>query len=39
MSNKKKLIVLKPAKDFDKREMATCGLAALVVKIPVAACK
>jgi len=37
--NEKKLVVLKPAKDFDQREMAGCGLAALVIKVPVLACK
>lgn len=36
---KKKIIVLKRAKDFSEREMAGCGLVALVIKIPVSACK
>ena len=35
----KRITVLKKAKDFSKREMAGCGLAVLVLKIPVKACK
>ena len=37
--NKSKLKILKRAKDFDERELAGCGLVALVIKVPVAACK
>ncbi len=33
-----KVIVLKKAKDYSKRDMAGCGLVALVVTIPVRAC-
>lgn len=38
MKSKKRIVVLKKAKDFNERKDAGCGLAFLVVKIPVKAC-
>ena len=35
---KKKLIVLKKAKDFSKREIAGCGLPIKLIKIPAKNC-
>lgn len=35
---KKKIIILKKAKNFSQRENFGCGLAALVVKIPIKVC-
>lgn len=39
MKDARKLRVLKKAKDFDKREMAGCGLVALTIKITIGCCK
>lgn len=36
---KAKLVVVKNAKGYSDREMGDCSLVALVIKIPVAACK
>jgi len=38
MSKEAKIRVLKPAKDYDKRRMASCGLVALTIKVPIKVC-
>jgi len=38
MNKTDRVLVLKPAKDPAERRMASCGLVALVVKVPVKAC-
>lgn len=39
MKKKQNVRVLRKAKDFSKREMAGCGLAALTVKVTIGCCK